>query len=244
MVDASRVRSAMLIGREGVERLAGCRVAVFGLGGVGGYAAEALARSGVGALDLVDGDVVAQSNLNRQLIALQGTVGQGKAELMARRVLDINPDAQVRAYPVYYTADNAGEFDLSRYDHVLDCVDMVSAKVELAVRAQAARVPLISAMGAGNKLDPTCLRVGDLFETTVCPLARVMRRELRARGIARLPVAYSTEVPLQPQPPQEGDAPSAQASARRATPGSMAFVPGAMGLAMASYAVRALLSRA
>ena len=243
MVDASRVRSAMLIGREGVERLAACRVAVFGLGGVGGYAAEALARSGVGALDLVDGDVVAQSNLNRQLIALQGTVGQGKAELMARRVLDINPDAQVRTYPVYYTADNAGEFDLSRYDHVLDCVDMVSAKVELAVRAQAALVPLISAMGAGNKLDPTCLRVGDLFETTVCPLARVMRRELRARGIARLPVAYSTEVPLQPQSQQEADDPTAQASARRATPGSMAFVPGAMGLAMASYVVRALLSR-
>lgn len=234
-------RSTMLIGEDGVVRLASCRVAVFGLGGVGGYATEALARSGIGALDLVDGDVVAPSNLNRQLIALRGTIGQSKAALMAQRVREINPDIRVRAEHLFYTADTADAFDLTDYDYVLDCVDMVSAKVELAVRTAALGVPLISAMGAGNKLDPTCLRAGDLFDTTVCPLARVMRRELRARGITRLSVIYSAEVPRHPHPTNDGEYPLADSPARRATPGSMVFVPGAMGLAMASYVVQALL---
>ena len=243
MLDAATLRTAMMIGWDGVERLAACRVAVIGLGGVGGYAAEALARSGVGALDLVDGDVVAYSNLNRQLIALRGTVGESKAALMARRAQEINPDIDARALPVYYTGENAGDFDLTVYDYVLESVDMVSAKVELAVRAQALGVKLISAMGAGNKLDPTCLKVGDIFETTVCPLARVMRRELRARGVTCLPVVYTTEVPVPPRWERVEDGIDAQAPTHRATPGSMVFVPGAMGLTMASYVVRALLSQ-
>lgn len=230
-------RTEMLIGREALNRLAGFRVAVFGVGGVGGYAAEGLCRSGVGAIDLIDGDCVSLSNLNRQIIALHSSLGQGKAELMRARMLDINPACQARAFCLYYTPETAHQFDLAAYDYVLDCVDMVSAKIALALEAQRLGVPLISAMGAGNKLDPGKLRIADLYDTGVCPLARVMRRELRLRGVDSLTVAYSTEPAMKPLEAGEGDA----AAPRRAQPGSLVFVPAAMGLMMANHVVRGLL---
>ena len=233
-LDVAFARSAMLVGAEGIERLRGKRVAVFGIGGVGGHAAESLARAGVGHLTLVDGDVVAPSNLNRQTVALRSTLGAAKTVVMQQRIADIVPQTDVTSHVLFYTADTQEQVDLSTFDHVLDCIDMVSSKLLLAVNCQRLGVPLISAMGAGNKLDPTQLRIDDISRTSVCPLARVMRRELKERGILHLPVAYSTETPLIPSATEEG--------ARRATPGSLPFVPAAMGLAMASHVVRALLT--
>lgn len=230
-------RTRLLLGGDAMERLAKARVAVFGLGGVGGYAAEALARSGVGALDLIDRDTVSLTNLNRQIYALTSTIGRLKAEVARERVLDINPGAAVRAFPVFYTAETAPQFDLAQYDYVVDAVDTMSAKLELAVRARQAGVPIISCMGAGNKLDPTALRVADINQTSMCPLARIYRKELRKRGIAHLKVVYSLEPPLEPAPaeaPPEGEA------GRRATPGSTAFVPSVAGLLLASEVVRDL----
>lgn len=226
----------MLLGQAAMDKLAASRVAVFGLGGVGGAAAEALARSGIGRLDLFDGDSIAPSNLNRQVIALNSTLGQPKAEVMRRRILDINPQADVRVNAVYYTPANADAFDLSAYDYILDCVDMVAAKLELTCRAAALSVPIISAMGAGNKLDPSELEISDIGRTSVCPLARVMRMELKARGIGRLTVAWSREMPRKPQ--GEAGHPDEEASVCRALPGSLPFVPAAMGLLMASHVVR------
>ena len=230
-------RTELLLGPEAMARLARARVAVFGLGGVGGNAAEALARSGVGALDLFDDDAVSLTNLNRQVVATHGTLGQGKAEAMARRLASIVPEARIIPRRMFYTPENADEVDLSRYDYVVDAVDTVAAKLELAVRATALGVPIISAMGAGNKLDPTRLTVSDIYKTSVCPLARVMRRELRKRGVKRLKVAWSTEPPAEPvgQLPEE---PSAHP--RRSVPGSTAFVPPAMGLVIAAEVVRDL----
>ena len=189
-------RTELLIGSEGLKRLKASRVAVFGIGGVGGYAAEALVRSGLGAIDLFDDDRICLTNLNRQVIALRSTVGRYKAEAMAERLLDINPQAQVHSFKMFYMPDTAGSVDLSQYDYVIDAVDTVTAKLELIARAHALGVPIISAMGAGNKLDPTRLRVADIFETSVCPLARVMRHELRKRGIPRLKVVFSDEPPI------------------------------------------------
>lgn len=233
-------RMSMLLGEAALARLSACRVAVFGIGGVGGYAAEALARSGVGAIDLVDGDSVSPSNLNRQIIALHSTLGQNKAELMKRRIQDIHPACQVRAFPVFYTEETADQLDLGAYDHVLDCVDMVSAKLLLATTCDRLKVSLISAMGAGNKLDPGKLRIADIYDTGVCPLARVMRRELKQRGIQRLAVAYSTEPAMKPLQPEDG----ADGVPRRAQPGSLVFVPAAMGLMMAGHALQELLKGA
>lgn len=218
-------RTRLLLGDAALMRLARARVALFGVGGVGGHCAEALARAGIGALDLYDNDVVSPSNLNRQLAALHSTLGQPKAQVMARRILDINPDCQVRAVELFYLPENADSVDLSAYDYVVDAIDTVSAKLELAQRCHALGVPLISCMGSGNKLDPSGFRVTDLYKTQGCPLARVMRKELRRRGVPALKVVFSPE---EPQP----------TGAR--TPGSVSFVPGAAGLVLAGAVIRAL----
>ena len=230
-------RTQLLLGEAGMARLARARVAVFGLGGVGGSAVEALARSGVGALDLFDDDVVSLTNLNRQAVATVDTLGMPKADAMALRVAAVAPGARVTAHRMFYVPENADRVDLSVYDYIVDAVDTVAAKLELAVRATALGVPIISAMGAGNKLDPTKLVISDIYKTSVCPLARVMRRELRKRGVKRLKVAWSTEPPAEPvgQLPEE---PSAHP--RRSVPGSTAFVPPAMGLVIAAEVVRDL----
>lgn len=230
-------RTELLLGQEGMERLARARVAVFGVGGVGGHAVEALARSGIGALDLIDSDRVCLSNLNRQIIATHETLGQYKVDAAKARILSIHPGAIVRVYRTFYTTETAEEFDFSQYDYVVDAIDTVSSKIQLVLQAQAADVPIISSMGAGNKLDASAFEVADLYETSVCPLARVMRRELGKRGVTRLRVVYSREPALTPRrgnTPGDGDAP------RRPVPGSTAFVPAVAGLILAGEVVRAL----
>ena len=239
------IRTRMLLGDGPLERLKRARVAVFGVGGVGGFCTEALARAGVGTLHLYDDDTVSESNLNRQLTALHSTLGQPKAEVMARRVRDIDPACQVQAIRLFYLPENADQVDLSQYDYVVDAIDTVAAKLELATRCTALQVKIISAMGSGNKLDPTAFTVTDLFQTEGCPLARVLRRELRKRGIRRLKVVCSTELPRTPirpaaaEPPAEGDMRPAS-RARRDTPGSISFVPAAAGLVLAGAVVRDL----
>ena len=230
-------RTEMLFGPEAMARLAAARVAVFGVGGVGGFAAEAIARSGVGALDLFDDDDIALTNLNRQIIATHDTLGQSKVDAMAERLRRIVPEARITPRRMFYMPENADAVDLSEFDYIVDAVDTVAAKLELAVRATALGVPIISAMGAGNKLDPTQITVGDIYETSGCPLARVMRRELRKRGVPRLKVAWSPEPPLVPRALPDGEP---GAHPRRAVPGSTAFVPSAMGLVIAGVVVRAL----
>ncbi len=232
-------RTAMLLGEGAVEKLKSAHVAVFGVGGVGGYLCEALARAGVGAIDLFDSDTVSRSNINRQIIALHSTLGRPKVDVMRERILDINPDCRVRAFNVFYLPDNADKYPLEGYTYIADAIDTVSAKVELAVRADRAGVPLIAAMGAGNKLDPTRFAVTDLFKTEGCPLARVMRRELKARGIKHLKVVFSDE----PAAPRPDDAPVEACSAgepapRRSTPGSLSFVPSVAGLIMAGEIIK------
>ncbi len=239
------IRTRMLIGGEPLERLSAARIAVFGVGGVGGFCVEALARAGVGTLHLYDDDTVSESNLNRQIAALHSTIGQPKAQVMAQRVLDINPDCQVQAIPMFYLPENADQVDLSQYDYVIDCIDTVAAKLELAVRCTALRVPILSAMGTGNKLDPSALRISDLSKTEGCPLARVMRKELRRRGIRHLKVLYSTELPLTPVAPIQAEPPVGtdsrpSSTARRATPGSISYVPACAGLMLAGAVLREL----
>ena len=240
-------RSQLLLGSEGMDRLARARVAVFGIGGVGGYTAEALARSGIGAIDIFDDDRVCLTNLNRQIIALHSTIGRDKTQVMKERLLDINPNMKVEATNIFYLPETADFIDLSVYDYVVDAVDTVKAKLELVCRAKALEVRIISAMGAGNKLDPTRLKVADIYKTSVCPLARVMRTELRKRGIPGLKVVFSTEEAMKPAEDEElscnsrcvcppGTARSC--SARRAIPGSTSFVPPVMGLIMAGEIVR------
>ena len=224
-------REALLIGQDAVDTLAKRRVAVFGVGGVGGYTVEALARAGVGALDLIDADTVSLSNLNRQLIATLDTVGQRKVDVLAERISRINPACQVTCYPIFYLPENADTIDLARYDYVVDAIDTVSAKLELARRCSALQVPLISAMGAGNKLDPSKFVITDITKTTTCPLARVMRRELRKRGVNHLTVCYSTE---------EAHICTDAQGQRIRTPGSISFVPGVAGLMIAGEVVRKL----
>lgn len=235
-------RTAMLVGEEGVALLAQKRVAVFGLGGVGGHACEALARAGIGALDIFDADTVAESNRNRQLVALRSTEGQPKAEVMARRIADINPDCRVRPFQVFYGPDTAAEYPLDGYDYAVDAIDTITAKLELARRADEAGVPLISSMGAGNKLHPERFEVADIYSTSCCPLARVMRKELKKMGIARLKVVYSQEPPVQVRQAagDEEGLPGAEGR-RKDTPGSISFVPAAAGLILAGAVVRDLL---
>lgn len=239
------IRTRLLIGDEPVERLKNAKVAVFGVGGVGGFCVEALARAGVGTLHLYDDDTVSESNLNRQIAALHSTLGLPKAEVMAQRVKDINPDCQVMAIRMFYLPQNAQEVDLAQYDYVVDCIDTVAAKLELVTRCIALQVKIISAMGSGNKLDPTAFQITDISKTQGCPLARVMRKELRKRGIDHLKVVYSTELPRSPIRPMETEAPATTdtrpgSTARRDTPGSISFVPAAAGLVLASAVVREL----
>ena len=234
-------RTGLLLGEEAMAKLAAARVTVFGLGGVGGYVVEALARSGIGALDLVDNDSVSLSNINRQIFALHSTVGLPKTEAAKARVLDINPACRVTLHPVFYLPETRDQFDFSDCDYVVDAIDTVSGKLALVQQAQAAGVPVISAMGAGNKLDPTQFRVADIYETDGCPLARIMRKECRARGIPHLKVVYS------PEKPREAVLTEAQRKelppGRRALPGSVAFVPSVMGLILASEVVKDLILR-
>lgn len=224
-------RTELLLGEEAMEILKNARVAVFGIGGVGGYVTEALARSGVGALDLTDKDRVCLSNLNRQIIATHKSIGKYKTDVMRERILDINPEAEVRTHECFYLPETKGEFDFSSYSYVVDAVDTVTAKLSLAEEAKAAGVPMISSMGAGNKLNPFLFETADIYETSVCPLARVMRRELRKRGIDHLKVVYSKEAPLRPLREADG-------------PGSTAFVPSVAGLLIASEVIRDLTESA
>lgn len=223
-------RTELLLGKDGLNRLKKARVAVFGIGGVGGYVVEALARSGVGALDLIDRDTVSVSNINRQIIALRSTVGQYKTDAAANRARDINPDIIINCHRTFFMPDTADMFDFSEYDYVADAIDTVTGKIEIITRAKAAGTRVISAMGAGNKLNPSMFEVADIYNTSVCPLARVMRRELKARGIKDLKVVYSKE---------EARKPSASDGAAR-TVGSVAFVPAVAGLVMAGEIIRDL----
>lgn len=225
-------RTELLLGGEAMEKLAAARVAVFGVGGVGGYTVEALVRSGIGAIDIIDSDTVSVSNLNRQIIALRSTVGQYKVDVFEERIKQINPDCMVRKYRTFFMPDTAEEFDFSQYDYVVDAIDTVTGKIELAVRCNECGTPMISSMGAGNKLNPAMLEVADIYETSVCPLARVMRYELRKRGIPALKVVYSKEKPIAPQGEKSGG---------KAVPGSTAFVPSAAGLIAAGEVVRDII---
>ena len=231
-------RSELLLGAKAMEKLKNSRVAVFGVGGVGGYAVEALARSGVGALDLIDDDKVSLSNINRQIIALHSTLGRYKVDAAAERVRDINPSCLVTVHKTFYSADTAAGFDFSQYDYVIDAIDTVSGKIALVMQAEEAGVPIICSMGAGNKLDPAAFEVADIYSTSVCPLARVMRRELKKRGIKRLKVVYSREEALTPLPSREEEGAAHQ---KRVTPGSVAFVPSVAGLILAGEAIKDLI---
>ena len=239
------IRSRLLVGDEPIQRLEQAKVAVFGVGGVGGFCVEALARAGVGTLHLYDDDTVSESNLNRQIAALHSTIGLPKAQVMADRVRDINPACRVEAIPLFYLPQTAHLVDLSQYDYVVDCIDTVAAKLELVTRCQALQVPIISAMGSGNKLDPTAFTVTDISKTQGCPLARVMRKELRRRGVEHLKVVYSTELPHAPVGEIHQEAPAGtdtrpRTTARRDTPGSLSYVPGAAGLVLAGVVIREL----
>ena len=227
-------RTELLIGADAMKRLGNARVAVFGVGGVGGYVVEALARSGVGTLDLIDNDTVSVTNINRQIIATTKTVGRDKVDVAKERVLDINPDAIVNTYNMFYLPETADAFDFSLYDYVVDAIDTVSGKIGLVLQAQEAKVPIISSMGAGNKMDPTAFEVTDIYKTSVCPLAKVMRRELKNRGVKKLKVVYSKEIPMTPLE-------TISEAGRRQLPGSMAFVPSVVGLIIAGEIIKDLI---
>lgn len=242
-------RTELLLGKEAMERLKGARVAVFGIGGVGGYVCEALARSGVGALDLVDDDKVCLTNLNRQIIATRKTVGKYKTEVMKERILDINPNAKVEIHDCFFLPENADEFAFEEYDYIVDAVDTVTAKISLVMKAKECNVPIISCMGAGNKLDASQFKVADIYKTKVCPLAKVMRRELKKRGVKKLKVVYSEEQPIRPKEDMSISCrtncicpPGAKhkCTERRDIPGSVAFVPAVAGLIIAGEVVKDL----
>ena len=245
-------RTELLLGKAAMEYLAGCRVAVFGIGGVGGYVCEALARSGVGTFDLIDDDKVCLTNINRQIIATRKTVGQYKADVMKNRILDINPQAEVNIYKCFFLPENAADFPFEKYDYVVDAIDTVTAKIELVMQCQKMGVPIISSMGAGNKLDASAFRVADIYKTRVDPLARVMRRELKKRGVKKLKAVYSEEQPIRPI---EDMAISCRAHCicppgtkrhctdRRDIPGSTAFVPSVAGLIIAGEVIQDLTKR-
>ncbi len=224
----------MLLGKDSTEKLKSKKVILFGLGGVGSYTAEALARAGIGHITIVDSDSVSLTNINRQLCALHSTVGKDKTEAIKERILDINPDCDVVALKEFYLPDNSEEFNLNNYNYIADAIDTVSAKIDLAVKAQAFGIPIISCMGTGNKLDPTAFRIDDISKTSVCPLCRVMRRELKLRGVKKLNVVWSPEEPIKPLETDEENT-------KRQTPGSLPFVPGAAGLIMASKIILDLI---
>ena len=237
MIHEQFSRTEILLGAEAVEKLANARVAVFGIGGVGGYTVEALARSGVGALDLIDSDTVSVSNINRQILATHSTVGRLKVDVARDRVLDINPDCVVRTYPCFYLPDTADQFDFTQYDYIVDCIDTVTGKLQLVERAVAAGTPIICSMGTGNKLDPSAFQVADIAKTSMCPLARIMRKELKKRGIDHIKVVYSQEEALTPAVDEE----ELKRTGKRQIPGSVAFVPGAAGLVLAGEVVKDLI---
>jgi len=226
-------RTEMLFGKEAMEKLKNSYVAVFGIGGVGGYVAEALVRSGVGSIDLFDNDEVSLTNINRQIIALMSTVGRPKVEVMKERILDINPEAKVTCHNVFFMPDNSKEFDFSKYSYVVDAVDTVTAKIEIIKKAKEAKVPVISSMGTGNKICPDMFEVSDISKTSVCPLARVMRRELKLRGIENVKVIYSKEESIKPAQTEEN-------TEKRQIPGSTAFSPAVAGLIIASEVIKDL----
>ena len=245
-------RTELLLGKEGMERLANARVAVFGIGGVGGYVCEALVRSGVGAFDLIDDDKVCLTNLNRQIIATRKTVGRYKTEVMKEHMFEINPNVKVTMHNCFFLPENADEFPFEEYDYVVDAVDTVTAKISLVMKAQEAGVPIISSMGAGNKLDASKFQVADIYKTKVCPLAKVMRRELKKRGVKKLKVVYSEEMPIQPVDDMAISCrtncicpPGAKhkCTDRRAIPGSVAFVPSVVGLIIAGEVVKDLTGK-
>ncbi|MBE6984666.1 MAG: tRNA threonylcarbamoyladenosine dehydratase [Ruminococcaceae bacterium] len=229
-------RTELLLGEEALKRLSQSRVAVFGLGGVGGYAVEALARSGIGTLDLIDHDTISMTNINRQILATHDTVGQSKALVAAQRVKQINPNATVHAYTVFYTPETQDQFDFRNYDYIIDAIDTVTGKLALVINAQSANTPIISSMGTGNKLDPTAFEVADISKTSFCPLARIMRKELKRRGIEHLKVVYSKEEPLTPSQSLQEETPG-----RRQLPGSVAFVPSVAGLIIAGEVIKDLI---
>lgn len=233
-------RTKRLLGTEAMNKLKNARVAVFGIGGVGGHAADALVRSGIGTIDIIDSDAVAESNINRQLIATTKTIGRKKVEVMKEHLLEINPDVQVNVHDCFFLAETKSQFDFSQYDYVIDAVDTVTAKLALVEACQEAGVLIISSMGAGNKLDPTAFEVADIYKTSVCPLAKVMRRELKKRNIKHLKVVYSKEEPIEPK--EDENFASDEARQRRATPGSIAFVPSVAGLILAGEVVKDLAS--
>lgn len=243
-------RTELLLGKENMERLKNARVAVFGIGGVGGYTVEALARSGVGMLDLIDDDKVCLTNINRQIIATRKTIGQYKVDVAKERVLDINPEAVVNTYKTFYMPDTADQFDFTQYDYVVDAIDTVTGKIQLVMAAKEAGVPIISSMGAGNKMDPTAFEVADIYKTSVCPLAKVMRRELKKRGIKHLKVVYSKEQALTPMDDMAISCKSncicppgtaRKCTQRRQVPGSNAFVPSVVGLIIGGEVIKDLV---
>ena len=241
-------RTQLLMGDEAMDILARSRVAVFGVGGVGGYTVEALARSGVGALDLIDDDKVCVTNINRQIIALGSTVGMYKVDAAAERIRDINPDCKVTCHKMFYMPDTAHMLDFSKYDYVIDAIDTVTGKIEIIMQAKQAGVPVISSMGAGNKLDPTRFEVADIYKTSVCPLAKVMRYQLKRRGVKKLKVVYSKEEPLTPRGQAvddgSGNTDMRTGTARRTTPASVAFVPSVVGLIIAGEVIKDLVKKA
>ena len=230
-------RTEILLGAEAMEKLYKARVAVFGIGGVGGYTVEALARCGVGALDLIDSDTVSVSNINRQILATHSAVGKLKVDVAKARVLDINPDCDVKTYPCFYLPDTADRFDFTQYDYIVDCIDTVTGKLQLVERAVEAGTPIICSMGTGNKLDPAQFQVADISKTSMCPLARIMRKELKKRGIDHIKVVYSQEEALTPAVDEE----ELKRTGKRQIPGSVAFVPGAAGLVLAGEVIKDLI---
>ena len=233
-------RTRLLIGDKALEKLKNSRVAVFGVGGVGGFVCEALVRSGIGALDLIDNDTVCLSNLNRQIIATRKTIGQYKVDVMKERILDINPEVKVVTHKCFFLPENADEIPFQEYDYVVDAIDTVAAKIAIVMKCDELNIPLISSMGTGNKLDPTKLQISDIYKTRVCPLARVMRHELKKRGIKKLKVLYSEENPITPLK-EYSSAEETKGSSRRSTPGSVSFVPSAGGLIIGSEVIRDLI---
>ena len=243
-------RTELLIGKEGIEKLANSRVAIFGIGGVGGYTVEALARSGVGEFDLIDDDRICLTNINRQILATRSTVGKYKVDVAMERILDINPRAQVHTYKTFYMPDTADQFDFSAYDYVVDAIDTVTGKLQLVEQAYRTGTKIISSMGAGTKMDASAFQVADISKTSVCPLAKVMRRELKKRGIKKLKVVYSTELPIEPKETEElscknhcicPPGTARKCTARRQIPGSTAFVPSVVGLIIAGEVVKDLV---
>lgn len=222
-------RTETLIGIESLKHIKGCRIAIFGVGGVGGYIVEALARTGVGELDLIDNDTVSITNINRQIIALQSTIGKAKVEVAKERILDINPDCKVNIYQTFFSPETSNNFDFSKYDYVVDAIDFVTGKIELVMKCQENNIPIISSMGAGNKLHPEMFEIADIYKTSVCPLAKLMRQELKKRGVKKLKVVYSKEVPIK----QNG----------QRVPASVAFTPSVAGLIMAGEIIRDLISQ-